>query len=210
MLDMLARRWWLFVLRGVVATLFGIFAIVWPDATVLVLVILWGAYALVDGAVALGLAAAARGAPRQPRLVFGLLGATGVIAGFIALVWPDVTALALLWIIAVWALIVGVTQVATAVRMRDVISNEWFLGLSGLLTVVLGVILLVRPAEGALALVTVIGVFAILWGVSLVSFGCGCAGWAPRCAPCPRLVGWMSAGARWPTAFSSGGIVPST
>jgi uncharacterized membrane protein HdeD (DUF308 family) len=168
---MLARRWWLFVLRGVVATLFGIFAIVWPDATVLVLVILWGAYALVDGAVALGLAAAARGAPRQPRLVFGLLGATGVIAGFIALVWPDVTALALLWIIAVWALIVGVTQVATAVRMRDVISNEWFLGLSGLLTVVLGVILLVRPAEGALALVTVIGVFAILWGVSLVSFG---------------------------------------
>jgi uncharacterized membrane protein HdeD (DUF308 family) len=170
-LEMLVRRWWLFVLRGVVATLFGIFAIVWPGATVLVLVILWGAYALVDGAVALGLAAAARGAPRQPRMVFGLLGATGVIAGLIALVWPDVTALALLWIIAVWALIVGVAQVATAIRMRDVISNEWFLGLSGLLTVVLGVILLVRPAEGAVALVTVIGVFAILWGASLVSFG---------------------------------------
>jgi uncharacterized membrane protein HdeD (DUF308 family) len=170
-LEMLTRRWWLFVLRGVVATLFGIFAIVWPGATVLVLVILWGAYALVDGAVALGLAAAARGAPRQPRMVFGLLGATGVIAGLIALVWPDVTALALLWIIAVWALIVGVAQVATAIRMRDVISNEWFLGLSGLLTVVLGVILLVQPAEGAVALVTVIGVFAILWGASLVSFG---------------------------------------
>jgi uncharacterized membrane protein HdeD (DUF308 family) len=171
MLETLVRRWWLFVLRGVLATLFGIFAIVWPGATVLVLVVLWGAYALVDGAVALGLAATARGAPRTPRLVLGLLGLAGVLAGFLTLIWPDVTALALLWIIAVWALVAGAAQVATAIRMREVISNEWFLGLSGLLTVVLGVILLVRPAEGAVALVTVIGVFAILWGVSLLTFG---------------------------------------
>ena len=89
----------------------------------------------------------------------------------VAWLWPGVTALALLWIIAAWALVVGVTQIATAVRLRDVISNEWFLGLSGLLTVVLGVILVVRPREGAVALVTVIGIFAILWGIMLISFG---------------------------------------
>ncbi len=171
MLHMLTRRWWLFVLRGVAAMLFGIFAIVWPGATLLVLVILWGAYALVDGAIAVGIAAAARDAPRQGRLVFGLLGLAGILAGVVAWLWPGVTALALLWIIAAWALVVGVTQIATAVRLRDVISNEWFLGLSGLLTVALGVILVVRPREGAVALVTVIGIFAILWGIMLISFG---------------------------------------
>src|SRR6266508_717109 len=98
MLHMLTRRWWLFVLRGVAAMLFGIFAIVWPGATLLVLVILWGAYALVDGAIAVGIAAAARDAPRQGRLVFGLLGLAGILAGVVAWLWPGVTALALLWI----------------------------------------------------------------------------------------------------------------
>src|SRR6266508_926584 len=76
----------------------GIFAIVWPGATLLVLVILWGAYALVDGAIAVGIAAAARDAPRQGRLVFGLLGLAGILAGVVAWLWPGVTALALLWI----------------------------------------------------------------------------------------------------------------
>jgi uncharacterized membrane protein HdeD (DUF308 family) len=85
--------------------------------------------------------------------------------------WPQITALILLVVIAVWALIAGVLQIVAAVRMRKVISNEWFLGLSGVVCVVLGLLLIVQPAEGAIGLVIAIATFAIVWGVSLILFG---------------------------------------
>jgi uncharacterized membrane protein HdeD (DUF308 family) len=107
-------------------------------------------------------------------ILFGLLaliwpGLTLVaLAGLVALFWPGITALVLLVVIAVWAIVGGVLEIVTAVRLRKVIEHERFLALSGLLSVVLGIILLSTPSTGALALVVTIGAFAILWGIVLV------------------------------------------
>ncbi|MCP2258445.1 Uncharacterized membrane protein HdeD, DUF308 family [Streptoalloteichus tenebrarius] len=169
--ELLLRRWWMPVVRGVAAILFGVLALVWPGVTLLALVLLWGVFALVDGVVALSMVATDRGVPGVDRWTWGLLGVLGLLAGLAALVWPGITALALLLVIAAWAVVVGVLQIVGAVRLRRVIRNEWLLGIAGALSVLLGVLLFVQPGAGALALVTVIGVFAILWGVALVVLG---------------------------------------
>jgi uncharacterized membrane protein HdeD (DUF308 family) len=171
MLELLARRWWMVTLRGAFAVLFGFLAIIWPDITVLALVLLWGAYALVDGLTAVMIAMSDRSATTEHRVTYGLLGLLGIIAGIITFVWPSITALALLVIIAVWAIIAGVLQVAAAIRLRKVIRNEWFLWLTGAVCVVLGVLLIVQPTEGAIGLVVAIATFAIVWGVALILFG---------------------------------------
>jgi uncharacterized membrane protein HdeD (DUF308 family) len=168
MTELLARRWWLFALRGAFAILFGLLALIWPAITLLALVILWGAYTLVDGVTELYLAITHREWPSTDRVIHGVLGLLGVAAGVVALFWPGITALVLLVVIAVWAIFGGLLEIAAAFRLRKEIDNEWFLGLSGLLSVVLGVILLATPGSGALALVVTIGVFAILWGIVLV------------------------------------------
>jgi uncharacterized membrane protein HdeD (DUF308 family) len=171
MLEPLARRWWLFTLRGALAIVFGVLALAWPAITLLALVILWGAYTLVDGLTELYLAFSHRDWPSPDRWTFALLGLLGVAAGLVALLWPRITALVLLVVIALWAIFAGVLQIVTAIRLRREVSNEWFLGLSGALAVVLGIILLVTPATGAVALVVTIGIFAILWGITLIMVG---------------------------------------
>ena len=168
MIHELARRWPLMIARGVVALLFGVLALVWPGVTLLTLVFLWGAYTVADGVIAL--AVAIRG-ETDNRVTMGLVGVLGVVAGLVAFIWPGITALVLLVVIAVWAIAVGVLQIVAAVRLRKVITDEWFLGVSGLLAVALGALLLFRPDDGALALVVTIAMFAVLWGVTLVLFG---------------------------------------
>ena len=103
--------------------------------------------------------------------MYGLLGLVGVIAGVVSILWPSITALALLVIIASWAVVAGVLQLVAAFRLRKEITGEWFLALSGAVCVVLGVLLFTQPATGALALVVAIATFAIVWGVSLVLLG---------------------------------------
>jgi uncharacterized membrane protein HdeD (DUF308 family) len=162
------QRWWLFTVRGVFAVLFGLAALIWPDATLLVLILLWGAYTVVDGAMMLY---ATLTNPQWPaRWALGLIGVLGLVTGLIALFWPGITATALLLLIAVWALVTGVLQIVDAIRLRKVMTNEWFYIVTGALTALLGVILIVNPAAGAMAFVITIGVFAILWGVVLVLF----------------------------------------
>src|SRR5256885_4424651 len=130
MLDALARNWWVVALRGALAVLFGVLALVWPAITIGVLVLLFGAYALVDGVFALGSAlfGGARVEGRRAWLI--LEGVVGVAAGIVAFVWPGVTALALLWVIAAWAIITGVLEIATAIRLRRELRGEWLLVLS--------------------------------------------------------------------------------
>ena len=161
------QRWWLFTVRGVFAVLFGLAAVIWPGLTLLALIILWGAYTLIDGAMMLYLTLTHKEWPA--RWALGLIGALGLVTGLIALFWPGITATALLLLIAAWALVTGV-QIVDAIRLRKVMTNEWFYVITGALTVLLGIILIVNPTAGALAFVITIGAFAILWGVVLVLF----------------------------------------
>lgn len=167
MLELLSRRWQLVVLRGVVAVVFGIVAIAWPEITVLALALLWGVYTLLDGITSI--ATGIGDGTDRGYLIF--LGVLGIAAGVIALLWPAITVIVLLVVIAVWAIIAGIVQIAAAIRLRKVIRNEWFLALSGVVALVLGLLLIVQPTEGAIALVIAIATFAVVWGVVLIVLG---------------------------------------
>jgi len=170
MLSDLKRNWGWIVVRGVAAVIFGVLAFVGPAMTLTVLVLLWGAYALADGVLAF-LAAFRihdRGKPFWALLIVGLL---GIVAGIVTFVWPGMTALVLLAFIAAWALVIGIFQVVAAIRLRKVIENEWLLALSGVLSVIFGALMFWSPGAGALAVVWIIGLYAILFGVLLIALG---------------------------------------
>ena len=162
--ELLTRNWWLVALRGALAVIFGIVTLAWPGMTLLALIFLWGCYALVDGVSSIALGAAVRG----HRWSNVLIGVVGVLAGVVAIVLPGETAVVLLVIIAVWAVVAGVVQVIAGIALRRAMPHAWFLIVTGALTLILGVVLLFNPGAGALALVTTIGVFALIWGVSLI------------------------------------------
>lgn len=174
-LNHAGREWGWVALRGVVAVLFGLMAVLMPGITLSALVLVWGAFALADGIFALadGIFALVAGwrirdqdKPLWPLILVGL---TGIAAGIATFAWPGLTALVLLYIIAFWAVIGGVFQIAAAIRFRKDIENEWLHGLSGALSIVFGALLLFQPGAGALALVWVIGVYAVLFGVLLLA-----------------------------------------
>lgn len=166
MLRALAENWWLLLLRGIAAIVFGILAFFWPGITLLTLVFLWGAYALVDGVIALWAAISGR-VPSMtpgPRWWLGIVGLAGIAAGIMTFAWPGMTTFILLMFIAAWAIVTGVMEIWGAVRLRKEIEGEWLLILSGLLSVAFGIILFAQPGTGALALVWFIGWFAVLFG----------------------------------------------
>lgn len=169
MLDDLARNWWLILLRGVLAIIFGVLAFVWPGITLVALVLLYGAFAFTDGV--LSIVAAIWGGAPAPRWWLALVGVFGIAAGVLTLLWPGITALVLLLFIAGWAIATGVMQIIGAIRLRKEIEGEWLLIASGVLSVAFGVLLAAWPGTGAIAMVLVIGAFAIMEGVLLVAFG---------------------------------------
>lgn len=170
MLEVMTRYWWATVLRGVAAVLFGVMAVIWPDVTLLALLVLFGAYVLVDGVFALA-SAIAGGRVGFSRAWLTVEGIAGVAAGIITFSWPRLTAMALVWVIAIWALVTGVFRVATAIRLRREIRGEWLLALDGALTVLFGIALAVWPNAGALTLVLLIGLYAIVSGAVLIGLG---------------------------------------
>lgn len=177
MLEMLTRYWWAVALRGVAALLFGLMAIIWPGITLLALVVLFGAYVLLDGVLTLT-AAVMGGRPSwQSRGWLGLVGAVGLAVGIITLAWPAVTTMVLLWLIAAWALVKGSFEIIAAVRLRREIQGEWLLGLGGVLSVLFAVLLAVWPATGALALIVLIGAYAVIFGAVLIGLGLRLRGW---------------------------------
>ncbi|ACY98913.1 MULTISPECIES: HdeD family acid-resistance protein [Thermomonospora] len=167
MIEQWARNWWTFAVRGAVAILFGLMAWIWPAITVWALVLLFGAYALVDGAFAL--AAAFRARAGQSRLWLAVTGAVGVLAGLLAFIWPGVTALVLLMLIAAWAVVTGVLEIVAAVTLRKELRGEWWYVIGGAVSVLFGLLLFVWPVSGALAVVWLIGLFAIVYGIALIA-----------------------------------------
>jgi uncharacterized membrane protein HdeD (DUF308 family) len=150
--------------RGLAAIVFGILPFIWPGITLSVLILFFGAYAIVDGGLGLYAATRSRG---QHVWASVLEGTVGIAAGLIAFFSPGLTALALLIVIAVWAILTGVMEVIAAVELRHVIPNEWSLIVSGLLSVAFGMLLVIQPGAGALALVWLIGLYAVVFGIGM-------------------------------------------
>jgi uncharacterized membrane protein HdeD (DUF308 family) len=165
--DTLAHNWWLLALRGLAAIIFGILAFIWPAITLLGLMILFGAFAFVNGILSLMLAAKApKGYPRFGSLILG--GILGIIAGVVTFFWPALTAAGLLILIAAWAILTGILEIVAAIRLRKEIVNEWLLALVGILSVIFGVLLLLQPAAGAVVLIWWIGAYALVFGILLL------------------------------------------
>jgi uncharacterized membrane protein HdeD (DUF308 family) len=163
--SILSRGWWLLLLRGIVAIAFGVLTWSQPGISLAVLVLVFGAYSMADGI--LGIWTAVAGGEHHEHwwvlLLGGLLG-VGILTFFA----PGVTALALLFYIAMWAIGTGVLEIVAAIRLRKEIDGEWMLILAGLASVVFGVLLMAQPGAGALALLWLIGSYAIVFGVLLV------------------------------------------
>ena len=161
--------WWSLALRGLVAVLFGLAALFWPGLVLEVLILFFGAYALVDGIFALVAAFGSSGhGMRRPLLL--IEGVIGILFGILALFWPGLTAFTLLYIIAFWATLSGIARIVMAVMLRREIENEWSIALSGVLSVILGIVLVLLPGAGLVAYTWLVGLLALAVGTAPIYY----------------------------------------
>ena len=169
MFRLFTTNWWAIVLRGVVGLLFGVAALVWPALTLTVLLALFAAFTLVDGAFALVAVLFGRAKGRWwVQLVEGLI---SIAAGLVTLAVPGLTAVAFVLVVAAWAVLSGIFRIVMAIRLRKEIDNEWLLALGGVLSLVLGIVFFARPGVGILSMVWVLGLYALLFGLTLIVLG---------------------------------------
>ena len=169
MFDMLTRNWWTLAIRGLAAVIFGVLTLAWPGLSLVVLIALFGAFALVNG----GTAIVASYHAHERHLRWGSLLAVGIldlIAAGVTWFWPGLTALALLYVVVAWALVTGILTIGAALEFHAGIPHAWLLALSGVLSVALAVILAVKPGAGILSLVLVVGIWAIAGGITELIF----------------------------------------
>lgn len=159
--------WRLLAVRGVLALGFGVVTLVWPEITLWAVVVTWGVFALLDGVGSL--MAAFTGDVVRGRAWLVVHGVLGVAAGLIAFIWPDITGLVLLFVIAAWAFLSGLAKLVTAIQLRRELRHEWLLGAVGLLSMGFAVVLVVTPGAGVLVITWVIGWYAILLGLALLA-----------------------------------------
>jgi uncharacterized membrane protein HdeD (DUF308 family) len=170
LLETLRRHWWVPVIRGIAAIVFGIIAFVYPGLTIATLVLFFGAWVLIDGIFRIVGAIGHRASDPDWgwQLVIGML---GIVVGLLTFHAPQITALALVIYIAAWALMIGASEIAIAVKMRREIKGEWFLILMGLASIVFAVLLLWNPIAGAAAVIWLIGWYAVVLGILAIFFG---------------------------------------
>jgi len=170
LIETLKRHWWVPVIRGIAAIVFGVIAFVYPGLTVAVLVLLFGAWVLIDGIFRVIGAIGHRASDKEWGFDL-IIGIVGIIIGFLTFHAPQITALALIIYIAAWALMIGATEIALAIKLRREIKGEWFLILMGLVSIVFAVMLLWNPAVGAAALIWIMAWYAVILGVLGIIFG---------------------------------------
>jgi uncharacterized membrane protein HdeD (DUF308 family) len=169
----LVGNWWTFVLRGIAAVLFGILTFLFPGMALLTLVYVFGFYALADGVLSIIAAFRRSESARNETPWWALLlsGIFGLIAGLIAIFRPGITAIALLFLIAAWAIVTGVMEIVAAIRLRKQIRGEWLLALAGVMSILFGVLAAIFPGAGALAVVLWIGAYTFVMGIVLIALG---------------------------------------
>ncbi|MBR1123077.1 HdeD family acid-resistance protein [Bradyrhizobium lablabi] len=169
MLHALAKNWWLLLLRGIASIVFGVLAFVWPGLTLVTLVLFYGAFALVDGVIALIAAFSGGGGRPAPTWWLVIVGLLGIAAGIVTFLMPGITALLLIIFIGVWALVHGIFEIIGAIQLRKEIDNEWMLILSGVISVLFGLIVLIAPGAGALGLIWAIAAYSIVFGITFIA-----------------------------------------
>jgi uncharacterized membrane protein HdeD (DUF308 family) len=165
MLHLLARYWWALALRGLFAVLFGFLTFIIPGITLLALVLLFGVYALLDGIF--DVVSAFRSSSHH--WAFLVEGIVGIIIGILTLIWPGITGMVLLYLIAFWAIFTGVLEIVAGIRLRAAIANEVLLILMGVLSLLFGLLIIVFPGAGALAIAFWIGAYAVIFGIMLIA-----------------------------------------
>lgn len=170
MIILLSKYWWLYMARGILAILFGVAAFFWPGITLQALVIFFGFFVVLQGIILLFAAFGSKGS--SSHWWVGLLeGSISVLFGVVAFVWPGITAMAVLLLIAAWAFVSGIIEIMAAVQLRKVISGEWVLGLAGILSIIIALVLVFQPGAGAVAAAWLIGLYAVMFGMLLIYLG---------------------------------------
>ena len=170
MLRMYGKYWWTFLIRGVFASLFGLAAILSPNITLEVLALFLALFLIGDGI--LSALASMQGRKLGPRWGFLMLeGIAGITIGMLTFLWPEVTVLAIVLLIAFWAMITGVFELLAAIKLRDEIEGEWLLGIGGILSILFSVVLFINPGLGAVTIIWLIGFYAFVFGISLIFLG---------------------------------------
>lgn len=174
----LAEQWWSMVMRGLIAIVFGVIALIWPVPFLTALALAFGGFALADGVLALFTAfrAGARGRRWWP---FALEGVAGIAIGLIAIISPALTALTLVAFIGAWAIITGILELVAAVKLREEIEGEWLLGFAGALSILFGLFAVFSPGQSAVGLVWIVGAYAVVFGITLVMLGLRLRAWRP-------------------------------
>lgn len=167
MLAFMARNWWVLLIRGILAIVFGVLAFLWPGLALGSLVLLFGAYALLDGVASIIIGLTGRGS-QDNRLWLMLGGVFGVLVGVLTFVWPGITLLTLIYFIAAWAIVTGAFTIVAAVQLRKEIDNEWLLIIGGALSILVGLYMAAFPGDGALALIWLIAAYAIVFGITFI------------------------------------------
>jgi uncharacterized membrane protein HdeD (DUF308 family) len=179
------RYWWILLVRGVLAILFGIIALAAPGIALLAFIYVFAVYAILDGITAIVVSIQQRSSLRTWWMLL-LEGILGLIFGILALAWPGETAVVLLYLVAIWAVLTGLMEISSAFVVPGSVGQRWGVGLAGLLSIIFGIILIVHPGAGLLAILWLVGIYAIVFGLSLIVYAFQVRSWTRTLPPTQR------------------------